>query len=455
LAFFVSPSSSSRPSARRFGVAAAALVSLGLAACGGGGGGGSTPATPQATPLAFSGTATDADAFVNSIGVNTHLGVDTPYTSAQFPQLNALLTQLGVRHVRDSAYDASGESALCAEEQTLASAGIHFDYITAPALPTTSLAGWAACVGPALEDFEGPNEYDIYHPVGDTAWPQQVQAYQAALYAAVKGNPATATVPVFGPTFTALSAYQSVGNLTGSLDDANIHPSFDGFSPGNTGYGANGYGSLAYSLAFAAIEAPHAPVVVTESVYSTIAATNGVSPDVQAKYTNRELFDFYDAGVARSYVYEFADELPANFDDDAGIVTNGLAPKPAYAQLASLIALLTDPGTAYTPGPIGFSVANATPDMRFTPLEKRDGSFYIAFWRETPSWNPNTQATIAVPTVTVTVTLPTAPSSATVYTFNASNALQAAPVAAAPSFTLQVTDNVSVLHLVPVTGTTL
>jgi hypothetical protein len=70
-----------------------------------------------------------ADSFVDSIGVGTHLTyTDTLYYSA-WPQVFSALQTLGIRHIRDGYYDWAPNAPFIAEHQQLAQAGIKTDYV--------------------------------------------------------------------------------------------------------------------------------------------------------------------------------------------------------------------------------------------------------------------------------------------------------------------------------------
>jgi hypothetical protein len=407
-------------------------------------------APPSAVPLTE--TARSADSFVDAIGMNVHLGVTGPYQSSNYTTINTLLEGLGVRHLRDSAYGYA-DPALCSEELGLEAHGIRFDYTTVPSLPVSQLGAWTTCAGAALESYEGPNEYDIQHPASDTNWPATLRAYQQSLYTTVKSSAASANAPVLGPTFTTENAYETVGNLSTSLDYGNMHDGFSGFNPGTAGYGSGGYGSIAYNVMLAQFVAAQKPVIASETGYTTASMVDGVTPAIQAKYMPRLFFDFFNAGIARTYEYEFVDEPSyGGLQGSFGIVESTLTPKPAYTALQSLIGLLSDPGTAPAAQTVSYAIGGAPLDLRHTLLQKRDGSFYLALWREIESWDPNKQAPIVIAPVTITIELSAQPASLTAYAYDATQTLQPATLTPATTFTVTVGDSLTIVRVVPGTA---
>jgi hypothetical protein len=453
---------------RHFNSASIIFLSIGLgslaAGCSGGGGGGliglltshpsSTP-TPAPTPDEVTEAAQRSDALVDSIGINTHLGrSNSPYTASNFAALNSLLTGLGIRHARDQAFAPGNNAALCSEESSLAASGIKFDYYADPDVPTSTLSSWTACVGTALEAYEGPNEYDIEHPSSDTNWPSTLSSYQQSLYAAVKGNAASASIPVIAPSLTTSSAYNAVGDLSSVVDYGNTHMGFSGYNPGTSGFGPGGYGSIAYRLSGSAVEAGSRPVMATEAGYTTAALADGVNLAVQAKYVPRLVIEMFLAGLPRTYLYELTDEPEdTGLTGSFGLATSSLAPKPAYTALQSLISLLAEPSQTFTPATVSFVLTGASADVRHAIFEKTDGSLYIAFWREDEGWNPTTETAIAVSPVSIGIRLNTAPSAITEYTYNAAYALAPQTLTPSASLTLSVTDSVQILHIVPAAST--
>ena len=110
--------------------------------------------------------AREADAVVESIGVNTHLGYnDTPYGS-NFPMVEQRLKELGIRYIRDMV--SQNRSDVYSRMRQLAADGIHLDVIAGDPLQRWN-------IGPidqqlnliekelssSVISIEGPNDYEL------------------------------------------------------------------------------------------------------------------------------------------------------------------------------------------------------------------------------------------------------------------------------------------------------
>ncbi|HTJ27023.1 MAG TPA: hypothetical protein VMA36_12770 [Candidatus Limnocylindria bacterium] len=388
-----------------------------------------------------------AQSFVDSIGVNIHLSYhDGPY--GNFPAIESLLKNLGVRHVRDGV--SSGQTDVCREDRALNAAGMRFTYIT-PAKPTPQiLTDWANCVGPSIEAYEGLNEYDISHPASDADWAATDQIVQKTLYNSVKGTPALAHLTVVAPSLTSPQAYRSVGDLSSYVDAGNMHDYSAGHDPGTPGWGANGYGSIPYNISAARIVDGNKPIEATETGFATEVTHTGLDDATQAKYVPRLFLEHFNAGVARTYEYELVDEGGPPFGH-FGLVTGALTPKPAYTALASLISLLRDDGRGAdaASGTLRYALGGDTAAVHHTLLAKRDGQLYLLLWVERMGFNSDTRARLSVRSQDVTLQLAGPVSSATLYRYDDDEHLRSTRLPTGPVLHLTVTDQVSVVELTP------
>lgn len=352
------------------------------------------PAAAGAAP------ARSAGSFVDSIGVNTHFSYSDTIYDSRFGEVKAKLAALGVRHIREGLMPDRPDQYQHLRE--LAGAGVRSTLILGDpdqgpenleellATLRTDLQGTVAAV-------EGPNEFDSW---GGADWQPRLAEYQRRLYAAVKGDPALASLPVLGPSIVQRRNQAALGDISGTLDYGNFHPYPDGFSP-EEGIGDN--------IERAVGNSGSKPLVATETGYHTTEGWSGehnaVSEQAMATYIPRLYLEYFRRGVARTFSYELLDEKPGDDDreNNFGLLRNDLSEKPAYTALRNLIAILEDGGPAFTPGAVSYSLGGEAADVQSLLLQKSDGSFYLALWRAADVWDPDAQASLEVPAARVTL----------------------------------------------------
>lgn len=353
--------------------------------------------------------AAQADAFVDSIGVGTHLSYnDTPYYTAWPQVLNSLRT-LGVRHIRDGFWNWDSSSPYVSEHQALAVSGIHCTYVV-PINSTSnpeSIEQFSPRVGD-MEALEAPNECDVAGNCGtsSTAGIGNVLAFLPVIDAAAD----SLHIPVVGPSFTQQSSYLNSGNISSEITYNNLHVYFGGRNPGSTGWGdfdpeGNSYGSFLWWLDQANANAPGMPSEITETgyiAYPTATAPYTIPESVEASYTPRTLLLAFKHGIKRTYIYELLDEVSS---PGYGILRSDLTPKPAYLAIENLIANLSDAGSPFTPGQMAYSIDGGGPSLNHLLLQKRDGSYWLVLWLEESSFDPATEQPIAVTPQQITLTL--------------------------------------------------
>ena len=397
-----------------------------------------------------------ADAFVDSVGVNTHLHyTDTVYN--RFSDLvKPKLLASGIRHIRDGAYTYAGanrDSFYYARLRELAAGGVRFNLLTNMQTSYSSVTDFAllddiySWTNGAVESFEGVNETDIQG--GTYNWPGQATEVQQKLYSTVRNNPALGQVKVIGPSPVWDAA--PLGNLSSVMDYGNAHAYSGGQMPL-----VSGYGGLQFNLDKAAINSGTDPVIVTEVGYHTaLKTTNGhlpVSESVAAIYTPRLLLGYFNRGVIRTYLYQFIDhESDASLSDPEaafGLLRNDGSEKPVFVAVKTLLNLLKDPGTPLTPGALRYELLGNTANVQQTLLQKRDGTFYLALWVEAPSWDRNARRELVVPGQAVSLKLGDPVGAATRYTFGPTG--QAAVSALSPQaggLELVIDDKLTLIEL--------
>jgi hypothetical protein len=357
--------------------------------------------SPRAT--AETEPARPADAFVDFVGVNTHLGYsDTAYRDYE-GIVKPRLFELGVRHIRDGTYSED----VLRKYLDLGRHGIRVLFIT----DSKRAAERARKLRPILFAIEGVNEPDGRG--GD--WVARIREEQQRLYEAIKGDPATRDLPVAVSSLANLrDSPAELGDLTPYLDFGNMHPYAAGQPPSrHWGWGL----SMERAIAEARKVSGEKPILVTECGYHNRVEEKGhpgVSEAAQAKYLPRLLFVYFDRGMSKAYKYELLDERPASGFTDMerhfGLVRTNGTPKPAFDALKNLLHILADPGPATPTGSLAFQLSGATNNLHHTLLQKRDGTFWLALFQEAASYDAKIHRAPDVPLALATLSLPwTAP----------------------------------------------
>jgi hypothetical protein len=433
----------SRTVATRLSVAALALVAV--AACNPlqppNAGSPGTPGTPGSATTGVQ--AKTAQSIVDAYGVNIHL----TYTTTPYGNVTGIansLNELGARHVRDRLYVTSPSE--WTNINALAKRGIRFDLIMGRpdnqgGTPQQLVDTAATKLPGAVESLEGANEWNLQ---GRPNWAAELRGHQQAVWRAAKANPATAKLPVLAPALGLKKDYSALGNITGYSSYGNIHNYPGGQLPST---------DIATAMADERIDTGNDPIMTTETQYqNALNTTSGHKPTSERAggiYAPRLLLENYSRGIARMYNYELfdqkADPSKTNIEMNFGLIRSDGTRKPAFAAMSHLLKLLADPGPAFTPGKLGYTIAGAPSDLRQTLVEKRDGRFYLILWRDAKVWDPIARKDLTVAPVNVRVNLGR---TASVNTYRPSTqAAAVATVAATTSVTVPMTGQLTVLEI--------
>jgi hypothetical protein len=347
--------------------------------------------------------ARSADELVDSIGVNTHFGYNgTPYTK-QFDKVAVKLGELGIRHIRDG---ADGRKDVADRIRHLHETyGIRVIQIVGPRVP--SPRPWTGKLDPAAIDsilsiikkdygdaneaIEGPNEYDNTYKTDSAAavdpdWPNTLKTYTQALYEKVKADPELKDRPVIGPSMAHAANAAKVPDLSAWMTFGNMHPYPGGWNPSRQ--------LDDYNLPKTRHITGDRVIWATESGYQNAIAKppgghNPAPEAVSGKYGPRLVAEYFRRGIGRAYFYEFLNQRVDDTDQEAcfGLLHNDITPKPIYTSLKAMIDLLKDPGAAFTPGKLAYTITPVIPDLRQLLLQKRDGRFYLLLWQEVPCYD--------------------------------------------------------------------
>lgn len=353
--------------------------------------------------------ARSADDFVNSIGINLHLSYfRTAYGTGWANIIKPALLALGVRHVRDAGTvvpDDRWMQTVYGRLNELAEQGVRANLMLR--LPRAgedgTIPGFERLLHyalPAVEGFEGLNEHDLSRRPN---WVEEVRSSQQAIYTAVKSDPRTRDMPVYGPSMGRARNANRVGDLSQWMDFGNIHPYPGGLTP---------LTNLTDHEAKVKALTGARPLVVTETGYHTAADWTGehpaVSEQAMGRYVPRLLLDYFAAGISRTYLYEFIDEgqSRANREQAFGLLRSDGGEKPAYTSLRNLIRILEDPGPSFRTGQLDFSLTGDLTGLKTMVLQKRDGRFYLVVWQEAQSYDPASKREALVADRSITLQLP-------------------------------------------------
>ncbi len=345
-----------------------------------------------------------ADSLADTFGVVVHLGYDdTPY--ANIDEVDRAVRELGVRHLRTRLVVRN--PGMYSAMRRIASDGARFDLVlgnpTSPATPLDLVNTIASAIpNDVVESVEGANEWDLS---GRSGWATELRNHQQALYQAVKGNPATADLPVLAPALGGRDTFAAAGDLSAWSDVANAHLYTGGLPPSTS--------IDAMTAAVREVAGADKPVIFTETGYHNAMSsttTHYPTPESVAKiYAPRLLLEHYLRGTMRMYDYElfdqYADPGLTDRESNFGLVRNDGTRKGSFKALRNLLALVDDRGPSFSPGELSYSLSNTPADLRQVLLQKRDGSFVLLLWRDVSVYDRKTEQRLAVTSTKVGVTL--------------------------------------------------
>jgi hypothetical protein len=375
---------------------------------------------PGATQVGLSGSdpsltgvaAISSEAFLSSLGVNTH--IDQGYSADSYV---APLRYLGIRNIRD------GERNISRSIMLHRQAGILVDLVGGDVRGLISTARILAEAG-ALLSVEGPNEpnnfpitYNGRQGGGTSSSWSPVAELQRDLYSAVKKDPILKNYPVFhvseagaepdnvglqfltipagaGTLFPDGTQYADfanphnyvIGTANGYVDnqawwaaDPTLNSHWDGLyvEYGRTwkrrfeGYSNNQLQTL--------------PRVTTETGWDSAANPGG------ERIQGAILVNTYLAQFKRAWRYTFIYELRDNEGGGGhqGLYNEDWTPKLSATYIHNLTSILADGSPNSSPGTLDYSLANAPATVHDLLLQKSNGTFELVVWGEQVSGSNN------------------------------------------------------------------
>ena len=402
-------------------------------------------------------TAKSADAFVDSIGVNTHYGNAAHGAGNAYfnPLLDAKLAELGIRHLRDHTWSDAGLARIDGLYTTY---GIRTNLILGETTRSPATLVNILKNHPAYEAIEGLNEPDFttrsYNGLTDDPSTNQypaTKAFQNDLYAAFKADAQTNHIPVLSPAMG--RSFRSQHLIPINFDVAAMH-SYAWATPNLTSHPPSA--GLDTAIADMAALRGSKPLWATESGYFNRSSTDTrrVPESVSAKYIPRLFGEFFNRGIERTYLYELADQGPSATarEENFGLLRFDMSEKPAFVAMENLIDLLEDPEAGeFTTDSLDYTITGTgdISKVHHTLLQKSDGTFYLMLWQEAGSFDRPSQTIIVNPPIAITLTLNDPMSQARTYLTNQSltpTATYVNPTA----INLNVPDEMLVVELTPI-----
>ncbi len=400
--------------------------------------------------------AKSADAFVDSIGVNTHYGnsIFAGGNAYADPNVDAKLAALGVRHIRDHSYN---NEALAKIDGLYNTYGIRANLILGETSRSPADLVNLLKAHPGYEAIEGLNEPDFntrsyltFIDSPSTNNYSATRAFQNDMFNAINNDPLTQHIQVLSPAmgnsnnsqylppisydYAAMHSYPSAREPTFNLDTK-----MGQMSPLTTNVGK--------------------PLMCTETGYynepavtTPSAIGDGSIPEhISGRYMPRLFAEYFNRGVTRTYAYEFADQGPntQSREENFGLIRFNMTEKPAYVALKNLIDIVEEPGASFTPTSLDYSIAGGTSALHHTLLQKSSGTFYLMLWQEVAAYNRFSETELTITPLSITLTLNTP--MALGRTYVPYNSTSATNTWVNPgSMNLSVSDQMLIVELTPV-----
>jgi hypothetical protein len=378
--------------------------------------------------------ARQADSFVESVGVNTHVGYpDTIY--GNYPGLTRpSLRYLRVRHIRDELTYAA-DDYMVDRYRDLRNYGIRLTGYAPYEVEKLKFAAFGIMI--TMEEFaqelaeqkdflmavEGPNETDLFTELffyQGQGFPEGTIAFMQHFYPSIKSvmpnMPVLQTTLAFpGDDSLGETRAAMLGDLSPYADFGNSHNYF-AFGEIPSARIQNEHLPLNRSVT------PGKPMMSTEGGYA-MGESDGYkgtwndglsapfSEDIHGRYMLRYLLEQYRLGYRRTFIYELLDA-----DDSLwGLFRADGSPRPAAYGIRSLLLLLRDAtwnsstklwiANAFTPDTLDYSLSSLPKSVHSLLFQKSNGRFYLLLWNEVDNWDSDSGAGIYYDPLPATLTV--------------------------------------------------
>ena len=353
--------------------------------------------------LAAPVTPKSASAFVDSIGVNTHVERGGPYGNRT--TFSNALGDLGVKHVRDGV-DPNNPAASDYLKTLNTNLGIKSTIITDWGPNSLSTWGSSNPLGTQLNiirdrlgasmiaGITGPNEPNLKP---NSTWAGDTRTWMKNLWSLTRTNSsysALSGIPIIAPAIagdtraasrtTLKSLFTNAGeNIENYISNAAMHPYPSAGRPPEINE------TIIAELTGNRELYPTKPFVVTETGYHNAVSGGGAASETAAGiYAPRLFLDYFGyRGITRTFWYELFDEdfgtsgiSTSNAEENFGLFRNNGSRKPAGTAVKNLVALLGGSGTP-TLSALDYTLSNS--NVRHVLLRKSNGDYFLAVWLPT------------------------------------------------------------------------
>ena len=355
--------------------------------------------------------------FIDSVGVNTHLGSD-PYKSA-FAVLRDRIGASGIKHLRD---EIRPTNDLERWRDLHRSFGVKSHLLVSPSTNTVpQMLDYVSKLGvERISAIEGQNEGDsdwfIAQPAARGDWSAAVVDYQKGVWQSLRQHYRPETLPVVSPTVLNYRPHNMllIGAAAPYTDVVAIHSYPQHAQEPETD---ESYAALAWYLKnFRDPFKPGAPVMVTETGYNDQIRRQSaaVSEAAASVYLPRMLLFNFASGIRRTFLYEFMDggTAPAEWEHHFGLLRNDGTPKQSFFAIANLLTAMqceADENVPTDNGGLGELLIDGRPletnsgKLRSVAFRVSSSRMLVAVWLPARVWDAERARDIPVSPVAVSI----------------------------------------------------
>ena len=359
-----------------------------------------------------------SDEFVESLGISTKFGFCPGNLCDNYPEVKALLAELGIRYIRDIPYpepwrirtDLSQDHGIQMLAESVRTWGKPLDSENISA-QLDAIKSW----GKMIVGIVGVNEYDndVFHSCTRTpgcdpnwsekSWPKSYRQFQQRLYEQVKTDPELRHLPVVLGPMAHLDNLEELDNLSTICDRGNDHS-----YPGAWGKPAqeSGWGEKETARSMDEVVekvqqvCPGKKLWITETGYDEATEKDLnkylVTRKAKAKYLPRIYANYFQQGqIEKTFLFELIDAIQTR--TAFGIIDVDLEPTPAYYGIKNMISLLGEATwndqtqswqyPDFQTNSLKYTLEGDNTDIEHLLLQKSDGTFYLLIWQEVYSYD--------------------------------------------------------------------